>query len=383
MRKSIIAVAALSALTWSTVAWAVLDTSVTITNEGQPVPGATISVSTSEGPTPKPVKKSDSSGKVPVRYDEKKVKPRRTRVHLTVRARVPTREGTTREVTRDVDVSMETLISGQLVIDLVSGAPPGAPPVTNAPGDWPGTYVGGGAGGRWTQCPDFTTAALSTGGPVSPGGPVAPGGGTTPGDPTFAPGAGNQGCGSSGFRGSIMLGTNWQVAPQWVVGIEGDVGLGNSTGTITGIPGAPNVIVPAAGAGNDSVNMKEGWDAGLRARGGYLVTPWMLVFGTAGVAWQRIEATLNCSTAGACGFNGIPAFSATNSTVRTGYSVGGGVDVKLAGNWSARGEYRYSDYGTWRTVLGSPATLAVTTDIRMRTHTALFGVAYTFAGLPQ
>ena len=164
MRKSIIAVAALSALTWSTVAWAVLDTSVTITNEGQPVPGATISVSTSEGPTPKPVKKSDSSGKVPVRYDEKKVKPRRTRVHLTVRARVPTREGTTREVTRDVDVSMETLISGQLVIDLVSGAPPGAPPVTNAPGDWPGTYVGGGAGGRWTQCPDFTTAALSTGG---------------------------------------------------------------------------------------------------------------------------------------------------------------------------------------------------------------------------
>src|SRR5262245_30603839 len=315
----------------SAIAWAIIDTSVTVTNEGQPVPGATISVSTSEGPPPKPVKKSDSSGKVPVRYDEKKVKPR-TRVHLTVHARVPTREGTTREVTRDVDVSMETLISGQLVIDLVSGAPPGAPPVTNAPGDWPGTYIGGGAGGRWTQCPDFTSTALSTGGPVSPGG------GTIPGDPTFAPGPGNQGCGSSGFRGSIMLGTNWQVAPQWVVGIEGDVGLGNSTGTITGIPGAANVIVPAARAGNDSVNMKEGWDAGLRARGGYLVTPWMLVFGTAGVAWQRIEATLNCSAAGACGFNGIPAFSATNSTVRTGYSVGGGVDVKLAGNWSARGE---------------------------------------------
>src|SRR5262245_33329940 len=60
--------------------------------------------------------------------------------------------------------------------------------------------------------------------------------------------------------------------------------------------------------------------------------------------------------------------------------VGGGVDVKLAGNWSARGEYRYSDYGTWRTTLGTPATLAVTTDIRMRTHTALFGLAYTFIG---
>jgi hypothetical protein len=49
----------------------------------------------------------------------------------------------------------------------------------------------------------------------------------------------------------------------------------------------------------------------------------------------------------------------------------------------AGGEYRYSDYGTWRTVLGNPATLAVTSDIRMRTHTALFGLAYTFMGVSQ
>jgi outer membrane immunogenic protein len=150
-----------------------------------------------------------------------------------------------------------------------------------------------------------------------------------------------------------------------------------------GIPGAAGVIVPAARAGNDCVNMKEGWDAGIRGRLGYLVTPWVMVFGTGGVAWQRVKATLNCSAAGACGFNGVPAFSATNSTVMTGYSVGGGVDVRLGGNWSARGEYRYADYGTWRNVLGNPAALAVTTDIRMRTHTALFGLAYTFMGWGQ
>jgi hypothetical protein len=47
---------------------------------------------------------------------------------------------------------------------------------------------------------------------------------------------------------------------------------------------------------------------------------------------------------------------------------------------SARGECRYADYGTWRTTFGGPATLAVTIDIRMRTHTALFGLAYTFTG---
>jgi outer membrane immunogenic protein len=364
MQKARGAIAALMVLAWSGVAWAITDTSVTVTDNGRPVPEAKISLTTSEGPTPKVVRKSDSSGRVPVRYDEKKVK-RTTRVHVTVRARVPTPEGRTREVTREVYVSMDALISGQFIIDLVSSQPPSAPPVTNVPGDWPGTYIGGGGGGRWTQCPDFNNVGM-----VSLG--VAD-----------RIGEDHQACASSGFRGSIMLGANWQVAPNWIVGAEADFGLGKTSGTIAGIPGTANVIVPAARAGNDSVQLEEGWDAGIRARGGYLVTPWALLFGTVGVAWQHVEVTMNCSAAGTCGFNGIPAFSATNSKILTGVSVGGGVDVKLGGNWSARGEYRYADYGTWRTTLGTPANLAVTADIRMRTHTALFGLAYTFTGFRQ
>ena len=92
---------------------------------------------------------------------------------------------------------------------------------------------------------------------------------------------------------------------------------------------------------------------------------------------------MNCSAGGTCGFIGIAPFTATNSAVLTGFSVGCGVDVKPAANWSARGECRYSDYGTWRTVVGNPATLAVTTDIRTRTHTALFVLAYALTGLGQ
>jgi len=249
-----------------------------------------------------------------------------------------------------------------LTIDLSGGQSPFGPPLADVPGDWPGTYLGGGGGGRWTQCPDFNTVAMTSLGAVD------------------RVGDDRQACASSGFRGSVMLGSNWQVAPRWVVGVEGDVGFGDTSGTITGIPGAANVIVPPARGANDSVNMKETWDAGVRGRLGYLVTPWVMVFATGGVAWQRVEVTMNCTAGGTCGFNGIAPFAVTNSAVLTGASVGGGVDVKLAGNWSARGEYRYSDYGTWRTTLGTPATLAVTTDIRMRTHTALFGLAYTFIG---
>jgi hypothetical protein len=53
MQKARAAIAALVVLAWSGIAWAVVDTSVTITNEGKPVPEATVSLSTSEGPPPR------------------------------------------------------------------------------------------------------------------------------------------------------------------------------------------------------------------------------------------------------------------------------------------------------------------------------------------
>src|SRR5262249_14900253 len=119
--------------------------------------------------------------------------------------------------------------------------------------------------------------------------------------------------------------------------------------------------------------------AGARGRLGYLITPSVMVFGTLGVAFQHVEVTLNCVTNGACGANGVPAFSSSASTTMAGPSVGGGVEVKLGGNWSARGEYRFADYGTWRPTFGSTAALGVSSAINMQTHTALFGLSYTFA----
>jgi hypothetical protein len=61
--------------------------------------------------------------------------------------------------------------------------------------------------------------------------------------------------------------------------------------------GTATVIVPPARAANDSVNMKERWDAGLRARLGYLVTPGAMLFGTArrGVAARGSDDELQRS----------------------------------------------------------------------------------------
>ncbi len=36
----------------------------------------------------------------------------------------------------------------------------------------------------------------------------------------------------------------------------------------------------------------------------------------------------------------------TIGDTRLGYTIGGGIETQLVGNWFARGEYRYADFGT-------------------------------------
>jgi outer membrane immunogenic protein len=53
----------------------------------------------------------------------------------------------------------------------------------------------------------------------------------------------------------------------------------------------------------------------------------------------------------------------------------------LWGNWIARGEYRYADFGTISNTdvrtLGADV-LTVNYDLRIKAHTATFGLAYKF-----
>ena len=53
-------------------------------------------------------------------------------------------------------------------------------------------------------------------------------------------------------------------------------------------------------------------------------------------------------------------FGEAYSHTRVGYTVGGGVEYAITNNFSLRGEYRYSDFGTFTdTLVGSAGTLAV------------------------
>ena len=187
---------------------------------------------------------------------------------------------------------------------------------------------------------------------------------------------------NTGFRGGVYAGYNWQFAPTWLVGIEGDIGWGDNKKTVAGIPGAEDPAV-AGSPGLDTSTVKQTWDGSLRGRFGYLVTPTVLLFGTGGVAFTHIEATAFCGTPFAVGWCTVTNVGRadTQSADRVGWTAGAGIEAMFAMHWLFRAEYRYADYGTWSTTLmqGPLSNIdALSADIRLRTHTVQFGIAYKF-----
>jgi outer membrane immunogenic protein len=227
---------------------------------------------------------------------------------------------------------------------------------------WTGGYAGVSAGGRWSKT-DWTTTGINDSGGI---------GGTTAPDPTTAATSFD----SSTFRFGGYVGYLWQVSPHWVIGTESDIAWGNSTKTVAGIPGTFGPVRGiVAGVGLDSTTVKQGWDSASLTRVGYLVTPNVLVYGTAGTALTRITATTNCSVAGPwC----IANRSESDSWTKLGWTAGAGVEAAFGANWRARAEYRYADYGTVTQTFFTNTLDSVTADIRLKTHTALVGLAYAF-----
>jgi outer membrane immunogenic protein len=214
------------------------------------------------------------------------------------------------------------------------------------PASWTGLYIGADVGFKATES-NWTTTGASF---------------TALTSDTSRPTSGNS------FRFAGHAGYNYQFAPQWVAGIEGDFGWADKTVTVTGSP-APGTFNFAA----DSIAVKTGYDASLRGRAGYLLTPMTMVYATGGAAWQRLEAQRNVPVSFCCG-----PFTTTASTVRTGWTVGGGLEWMMTRNWLLRAEYRYADFGTANFSDTNPAGGVTTYDVSLKTHMANFGASYKF-----
>jgi opacity protein-like surface antigen len=192
--------------------------------------------------------------------------------------------------------------------DLTRRPPP--PPLMPVP-MWNGLYVGGHIGGVTTS----ETATDIFGFSASP-------------DP-------------SGFLGGAQVGYNYQVAPNWLIGIEGEFSGTSASGTSVGF------------------QSDHRWYSTLDARWGYVMGSWLL-YAKGGGAWMNADYS-------------VPGESV--NVTRGGWNIGAGAEFMLAPQWSAKAEYTFLDFGN--DTVGFPFTGPVAVDTRV--HEFKFGVNYHFA----
>jgi outer membrane immunogenic protein len=113
------------------------------------------------------------------------------------------------------------------------------------------------------------------------------------------------------------------------------------------------------------LSQKIDWFGTVRGRVGSTITPSLLVYVTGGLAYGQVDSTSTVSGINIFGAQGtntftlVPAAVAFSSrTTKTGWTLGGGIEGLLGGNWTGKIEYLYLDLGT---VSGAFVTPIVTT----------------------
>jgi outer membrane immunogenic protein len=229
-----------------------------------------------------------------------------------------------------------TLIATQsMAADLAAKARPPAPMPSAPPITWTGFYIGGNIGYAWGKDSKNTTGIeLLTGSAIDSG------------SATLHP--------NGGFSG-LQSGYNWQFAPTWLIGYESDFQYGRIKGSASCLVACG--FSPTFGfINNVSFNVTDrlNWFGTVRGRFGYVAGP-ALLYVTGGLAYGQVEREGNL-----VGNNVIPGFggfsgSFDNTTTKVGWTLGGGLEAKLAGwfpswmgswnGWSGKVEYLYIDLG--------------------------------------
>lgn len=163
----------------------------------------------------------------------------------------------------------------------------------------------------------------------------------------------DQGFDTSGVVGGGHAGCNYQMN-NFVIGLEGDIEGADVTGGYR----------LANGNGTDfSVR----WQGSIRGRAGVAFDR-VLLYVTGGAAFADLRYTY---------FTPLVRESFTNGV--TGWTAGVGVEYALNQNWSVRGEYRFTDYGsvTNNSLVAFPG---FTYRHDPEFHQARVGVSYRFGG---
>lgn len=159
--------------------------------------------------------------------------------------------------------------------------------------------------------------------------------------------------GGQGLLGGGFGGFDYQLSDQFVIGVLGEIVAANPQATLT----------TAAGGASAFVNISPTFSWSAMGRLGWLATPATLLYAVGGYTGEAVNTNASAFAGGATAtFNSYNVFS--------GWTVGPGVEARIADGWSTKLEYRYSEYGT--------QTLLPGITIQPSTHTVRLGLAYKF-----
>ncbi len=127
-----------------------------------------------------------------------------------------------------------------------------------------------------------------------------------------------------GFLIGGTIGYNYQINPNFVVGVEADLSYTDLGKSVTN--------------GFVTISQDMTYLGTVRGRLGLTFDRFM-VYGTGGLAFANIESNTR--------INGLGnLYTGKKDDMRTGYTVGGGVEYAFTNNLSAKVEYLYYDLGT-------------------------------------
>ena len=167
-----------------------------------------------------------------------------------------------------------TLLSGASVFaltqiaaaaDMAVKALAGPPTVAST---WTGLYIGVHGGAAWQSAPNWSFADRAA---------------LLVFDPQTLTGTGNL-----GGVGGLQAGYNWQFAPAWLLGVEGDFSWASLADHRTLAPLTFNGGTARAGS-SASMSANTQWLSSARARIGYVGWNNTLLYFTGGAAWANVE----------------------------------------------------------------------------------------------
>jgi outer membrane immunogenic protein len=174
--------------------------------------------------------------------------------------------------------------------------------------NWTGFYIGGHVGGAFSSDSNFTGLAT-----------------------------GNNGNGR--FLGGVQVGADWQFAPNWVLGAQGQ---------FSWVGGHVGAAFPGGFAYNNN----------QRGLGSV----------TGGYAYSDNNESVT--------FAGAPIPFVINGDHRNGYTVGAGLEYMFAPSWSALAEYQYYNFG--KSNFTTPVALVPFGSFTTDDHVVKAGVNYRF-----